>query len=108
MHVEFRRVIDLMVLNNVCQCNAFANVSSLDLKFFVHYGAFMLQPLAGYVELIGSDVNLIHRLMKNRVVAETGIALLTAYTPNRRSASLGLLSLRAWYGIRKASQISVS
>ena len=70
---DFRKAIELMVLNNTCQCNACANVSSLDLKFFVHFGAFALQRLGNHDELLGTDVNLIHRLLKNSVVEDTGI-----------------------------------
>lgn len=72
-YVEFRRAIDLMVLNNTCRCNACANVSALDLKFFVHYGSFAIQPVGASTQLVGSDVNLIHRLLKNSVTSSTGI-----------------------------------
>ena len=85
MYVSFRRAVDLMVLNNACKCNACANVSSLDLKFFIHFGEFLLQPLAGYIELIGSDVNLIHRLMRNTVAADTGIVAYSLYTDAARA-----------------------
>ena len=72
-YVRFRRAIDMMVLNNTCECNACANVSALDLKFFVHYGSFAIQPVGGIKQLVGSDVNLIHRLLKNSVTADTGL-----------------------------------
>ncbi len=72
-YVAFRRAIELMVLNNTCRCNACANVSSLDLKFFLHYGAFAIQRIDDHDEMMGTDVNLIHRLMKNSVVSATGI-----------------------------------
>ena len=72
-YVQFRRAIDMMVLNNTCKCNACANVSGLDLKFFVHYGSFAIQQVGGTSQLVGSDVNLIHRLLKNSVTADTGI-----------------------------------
>lgn len=76
-YVEFRRAIDLMVLNNTCKCNACANVSALDLKFFVHYGSFAIQPVGTITQLVGSDVNLIHRLLKNSVTSSTGKTLVT-------------------------------
>lgn len=72
-YVEFRRAIDLMVLNNTCKCNACANVSALDLKFFVHYGSFAIQPVGDMRQLVGTDVNLVHRLLKNSVTADTGV-----------------------------------
>lgn len=79
-YVAFRRAIDLMVMNNTCQCNACANINTLDLKFFVHYGEFVVQRLAGRDELVGNDVNLIHRLTKNHVVEQTGIRAYTLYS----------------------------
>jgi len=72
-YVEFRRAIDLMVLNNTCKCNACANVSALDLKFFVHHGSFAIQPVGDIRQLVGTDVNLVHRLLKNSVTADTGV-----------------------------------
>ncbi len=79
-YVAFRRAIELMVMNNSCRCNACANISSLDLKFFVHHGEFGIQKLGGHDELVGSDVNLLHRLLKNRVVEATGVRAYTLYS----------------------------
>jgi hypothetical protein len=44
----------------------------LDLKFMVHHGDFIVQHVSGIRELVGSDVNLVHRLMKNHVFEATG------------------------------------
>jgi hypothetical protein len=79
-YVEFRRALDLMVLNTTCNCLACRNIANLDLKFFVHYGTFALEPLPAYTELIGSDVNLIHRLTKNNVTEKTGMHAYVLYT----------------------------
>lgn len=84
MYVAFRRAIELMVLNNTCRCNACANVSALDLKFFVHHGTFALQRVVGRNELIGVDINLIHRLLKNSVTEQTGIRAYTLFTDAAR------------------------
>jgi hypothetical protein len=79
-YVEFRRALDLMVLNTSCNCLACRNISNLDLKFFVHYGRFALEQLPQYTELIGTDVNLIHRLTKNTVSKELGYHAYVLYT----------------------------
>jgi Protein of unknown function (DUF2652) len=79
-YVSFRKAIERMVLNNTCQCAACANVSALDLKFFVHYGEFGLQNLKDHDELVGSDVIVIHRLLKNHVTEQTGCRAYTLYT----------------------------
>jgi hypothetical protein len=88
-YVDFRRAIELMVLNNTCRCNACANVSSLDLKFFLHYGTFALETIGDHQELIGADINLIHRLLKNSVTADTGIrAYILCTDPAERALGL--------------------
>ena len=79
-YVAFRHAIDLMVLNTTCTCNACRNINALDLKFFVHYGAFGIQKLDGHDEMVGADVIVIHRLLKNTVTAKTGIRAYALYT----------------------------
>lgn len=63
-----------------CECNACARVPDLDLKFVLHHGEAIVQKVAGRQELLGSDVVVVHRLLKNEVVEKLGIgayALLT-------------------------------
>ena len=56
-----------------CECNACVRIPDLDLKFVVHHGAAILQRVAGRQELLGSDVIIAHRLLKNEVVEKLGI-----------------------------------
>jgi len=56
-----------------CECNACSRIPDLDLKFVVHHGAAILQKVAGRQELLGSDVIVAHRLLKNEVVETLGI-----------------------------------
>ena len=56
-----------------CECNACVRIPDLDLKFVVHHGAAILQKVAGRQELLGSDVIVAHRLLKNEVVERLGI-----------------------------------
>ena len=48
-----------------CTCDACARIDALDLKFVLHHGAYVIQPVAGQSEVLGSDVNIAHRLLKN-------------------------------------------
>jgi hypothetical protein len=48
-----------------CTCDACARIGSLDLKFVLHHGAYVIQPVAGQSELLGPEVNVAHRLLKN-------------------------------------------
>lgn len=57
-----------------CECNACARIPDLDLKFVVHYGTAIQQKVAGRQELLGSDVIVVHRLLKNDVVEQLGIS----------------------------------
>ena len=56
-----------------CECNACARIPDLDLKFVVHHGSAVLHKVAGRQELVGPDVILVHRLLKNDVVETAGI-----------------------------------
>jgi hypothetical protein len=56
-----------------CECNACARIPDLDLKFVVHHGEAIIQRVAGRQELLGSDVIVVHRLLKNEVVEKLGI-----------------------------------
>jgi len=63
-----------------CPCKACTHIPDLNLKFVVHHGTIMRQELAGGEELVGSDVIVVHRLLKNEVVASTGIAAYSLFT----------------------------
>ena len=56
-----------------CECRACVRIPELNLKFVVHHGKILRQRVAGQQELLGSDVILVHRLLKNDVIASMGI-----------------------------------
>ncbi|MBI2332569.1 MAG: DUF2652 domain-containing protein [Chloroflexi bacterium] len=72
IYVAFRDKQVSMKRATTCTCNACRNIPTLDLKFFLHCGDFIQQKVANTRELVGSDVNLIHRLTKNHVTQATG------------------------------------
>jgi carbon monoxide dehydrogenase subunit G len=64
-----------------CECAACRRIPDLNLKFLAHNGSFVEHDVAGSRELVGVDVVLAHRLLKNSVTERTGLegyALLTA------------------------------
>jgi len=71
-YIAFRQRRDSSNRTTSCTCKACQAMPSLELKFFVHHGSFMVQNVAGITELVGSDVNLAHRLMKNHITENTG------------------------------------
>src|SRR5215207_876662 len=71
-YLAFREKALALYAGATCPCRACKVLPTLDLKFMVHHGEFLLQRVAGITHLLGTDVNLIHRLAKNRVTESTG------------------------------------
>ena len=71
-YLAFREKALALYAGATCPCRACRALPTLDLKFMVHHGEFLLQRVAGITHLLGTDVNLIHRLAKNRVTESTG------------------------------------
>ena len=88
-YASFRKALELMVINTTCTCNACRNLPNLDLKFFVHFGSYLTQKLGNFTELVGNDVNLVHRLAKNHIKEKTGFKAYAAFTQSVMDA-LGL------------------
>lgn len=71
-YAAFRDRRDTVHRRTTCTCAACRAIPALDLKFLVHHGDFIVQNISSIRELVGSDVNLAHRLMKNHVTEITG------------------------------------
>jgi uncharacterized protein YndB with AHSA1/START domain len=71
-YIAFRDHVRSIQQRTTCTCAACRAIPTLDLKFMTHYGTFVPQTVAGHSEIVGSDVNLAHRLLKNSVRDETG------------------------------------
>jgi hypothetical protein len=71
-YLAFREKALALYAGATCPCRACKALPTLDLKFMVHHGDYVIQQLAGAQQLLGTDVNLIHRLAKNRVTESTG------------------------------------
>jgi uncharacterized protein YndB with AHSA1/START domain len=88
------RLLD-MALETTCRCAACASIGSLDLKFVVHHGAYVLSFEGDRPDLGGPDVILLHRLLKNTVGEGGGpqaYALLTDASLQRMPTSFELPS----------------
>jgi len=71
-YLSFRDKALALYAGATCPCRACKALPTLDLKFMVHYGDFIIRQVAGIQHLLGTDVNLIHRLSKNHVSESTG------------------------------------
>jgi uncharacterized protein YndB with AHSA1/START domain len=67
-YFAFRRRLRDIAQATACECNACVLMPRLDLKFLAHHGSIVRHRIAGHEELVGSDVIVAHRLLKNHVV----------------------------------------
>ena len=71
-----------------CRCSACSRVEGLDLKFVLHAGDYVVQSIAGGRELIGAEVVMAHRLLKNHaaeLIGHPAYALITEAAASRLS-----------------------
>ena len=79
-YFAFRRRLRDIGQASTCECNACILVPKLDLKVVAHYGQVVRQRIASWEELVGSDVIVVHRLLKNHVEEATGLSAYAMYT----------------------------
>ncbi len=88
-YLAFAQRRDMIRLGTTCACKACGSIDSLDLKFVVHHGQYVCRPVAGAKKLVGPDVVVVHRLLKNAVAQELGTRAYVLFTA-AAAAALGL------------------
>jgi uncharacterized protein YndB with AHSA1/START domain len=71
-YFAFRKRLRNIKQSTTCTCKACSRMQDLDLKFVAHHGEFIKQRMGGREELAGSDVILVHRLLKNAAGERVG------------------------------------
>ena len=79
-YFAFQRRIRNIRQASTCECNACSRIPGLDLKVVAHHGSVARQRMAGREELVGSDVVVVHRLLKNRIAEDLGVPAYALYT----------------------------
>lgn len=79
-YIAFMRRRRTVVQLTTCPCDACRSIDDLGLKIVAHRGEYATHQVAGATELVGRDVILAHRLLKNEVVDRTGIGDYALYT----------------------------
>jgi hypothetical protein len=92
LYIVFTEAALKMQANTTCPCRACVNIKKLDLKMCVHYGEYMIQTLGDREELLGADVIVPHRMLKNEVIEKTGIKSYALFSEAAANA-LGLQNL---------------
>jgi len=75
--VGFRKRQRELAADDSCSCNACRSVARLRLKVVGHHGAFLEQSVGGRPQVAGSDVILVHLLLKNGAGRNGDYTLLT-------------------------------
>jgi hypothetical protein len=88
-YFAFRRRLRDVRQATTCQCNACVLIPKLDLKFVVHAGTAVRTSSFGRENLVGPDVILAHRLLKNTVKETLGFSAYSLFT-EATSRELGL------------------
>jgi hypothetical protein len=73
LYIVFADTLRQMQMNTTCPCRACKNMGKLDLKMCIHYGEYIVQKLGDREELLGADVIVPHRMLKNTVIEKTGV-----------------------------------
>jgi hypothetical protein len=73
IYFVFADTLRQMIYNTTCACRACQNMKHLDLKMVIHYGEYAIQKLGDREELLGADVIVPHRMLKNHVTGQTGV-----------------------------------
>jgi hypothetical protein len=89
LYVIFTETAHNMQANTTCPCRACVNIKKLDLKMCIHYGDYLIQTLGDREELLGADVIVPHRMLKNSVIEKTGIRSYALFS-NAAAQALGL------------------
>lgn len=63
-----------------CRCDACRAIGDLGLKIVAHRGDYATHEIAGGTELVGHEVILVHRLLKNELAERTGIRDYVVYS----------------------------
>jgi hypothetical protein len=87
LYFVFADALRQMIYNTTCTCRACQNMSRLDLKMVIHYGEYVIQKLGDREELLGADVIVPHRMLKNNVIEQTGIESYALFSDAAAEAS---------------------
>lgn len=79
-YIAFMRRRRTVVQLTTCPCDACRSIADLGLKVVAHRGQYATHQVAGGTEIVGREVILTHRLLKNELSKRTGIADYALYT----------------------------
>ena len=86
LYCAFVSTLEQMQYQTTCPCRACRDISLLDLKMVVHYGSYLVQQMGDREELLGADVIVPFRMLKNQVIEQTGVKSYTLFSEAAKEA----------------------
>lgn len=101
MFLRFHTHLQEIERSNVCQCGACRTASKLSLKFIAHLGDIKEVSVKQFNKLIGSDLILAHRILKNSIESKEYLLITDKYFEDSPDE---LKSLDHWATIKSNSE----
>lgn len=75
MYIAFHKQLKLYERDRICSCGACSTANKLYIKFVSHYGDVVERTIQGHFQLMGADVTLAHKFLKNTIDSDEYILL---------------------------------
>ncbi|MCH7964038.1 MAG: DUF2652 domain-containing protein [Bacteroidetes bacterium] len=90
MFLDFHTHLKIIQRDNVCQCGACRSAVNLTLKFVSHFGTLEEVTIQNFSKIMGSDVILAHRLLKNNIDDDEYLLITEDYLITQNNSDAGL------------------
>ncbi len=90
MFLDFHTHLKIIQRDNVCQCGACRSAVNLTLKFVSHFGTLEEVTIQNFSKIMGSDVILAHRLLKNHIDDDEYLLITEDYLTTQNNSDAGL------------------
>ncbi|MBI4547221.1 MAG: DUF2652 domain-containing protein [Ignavibacteriae bacterium] len=101
MFLKFHHLLKVIDKTRTCNCAACDSVVRLTLKLICHYGTVSTITVRNFMKLLGSDVILAHRLLKNNIEGNEYVLLSENYL--RSQAIQDLKSVIDWEEVKEGT-----
>ena len=88
MFLDFHQYLRGMVGQKKCNCNSCISAPGLSLKFIAHYGALNEVKIHNFNKILGSDVILAHKLLKNTIPYAEYLLMTNKYVNDEERKSI--------------------
>ncbi len=103
MFVSFHEHLQHYERDRMCDCQACSTTQGLSLKIVVHYGNIVTLDVKEFHKLLGREVIVVHRLLKNEIDSSEYLLLTDAFLDQYPDAQQALEASTSWLPFQSAS-----